>query len=107
LFNFWSAECPQAARVDKEITVNSRSWNDHVVFLTIASNKNESQEQINAAAFERSLQTVLIDDDQQAADLMLPRRPLISFRLMKMDCYDLKGALKMLSFASETRGIFI
>jgi peroxiredoxin len=65
LLNFWSAECPISARADAVI----RGWGDQVAVLTIASNANEAAELLRRVAAERGIAPVLLDPEQQAADL--------------------------------------
>jgi peroxiredoxin len=65
LLNFWSAECPQAARADEAMA----AWALPVARLTIASNANEPPEMLRCVAEERGLAPVLIDAGQKAADL--------------------------------------
>jgi peroxiredoxin len=69
VLNFWSAECPWSRRTDtvvrravEEAGGGSRLW-------AIASNAGESVADLRAAAGEAGLQLVLLDPDQQVADL--------------------------------------
>ena len=64
LLNFWSAECPWAARADQDLAPKLRQWGDGVVLLTIASNANESTEMLQRSATERGLERVLVDARQ-------------------------------------------
>ena len=66
---FWSAECPQSARVDEEMKAYLVKRDVGVSWLTIASNRNETPEQLRQAALERGLGTVLQDASLQVADL--------------------------------------
>ncbi len=66
--NFWSAECPHAARVDEEIHKLCCEWGDQVVWVSIASNANESLDLLRSVAAERALPLVLLDRNHQAAD---------------------------------------
>jgi hypothetical protein len=59
LLNFWSAECPIAERVDRELSALLPMWGGEVVLLTIAANAGETDEVIAAAARERGLPIVL------------------------------------------------
>lgn len=67
--NFWSAECPHAARVDEEIHKLCCEWGDQVVWISIASNANESVDLLRTVAAQRALPLVLLDRNHQAADL--------------------------------------
>ncbi len=66
--NFWSAECPHAARVDEEIHKLCCQWGDLVVWVSIASNANEPLELLRTVAAKRALPLVLLDRNHQAAD---------------------------------------
>ncbi|MBE0697196.1 MAG: redoxin domain-containing protein [Anaerolineaceae bacterium] len=65
LLNFWSAECPHAARADAVI----RGLSEWLVVLTIASNTNEALDLVRSTAEERMLAVVLPDPRQEVADL--------------------------------------
>jgi hypothetical protein len=60
ILNFWSAECPHAARVDREMGTYLREWGERVALLTVAANANESEAQVAAAAPQRGLGPVLL-----------------------------------------------
>lgn len=66
--NFWSAECPHTTRVDEEIHQLCCDWGDAVVWVSIASNANESLDLLRRVATERALPLVLLDRNHQAAD---------------------------------------
>ena len=66
--NFWSAECPHAARVDSELLAIMKTWGERVTLLPIAANVNEHEELLRETAAERGLPLVLLDRDQQVAD---------------------------------------
>jgi hypothetical protein len=76
LVNFWSAECPWSERADilfKQWLTLGRSprageWGGHVALLTIASNLNESPEQVRQAANQRGIAPVLLDSGCGVAD---------------------------------------
>jgi peroxiredoxin len=65
LLNFWSAECPHAARVDAVVC----GLSEQIVVLTIASNANEPISLLRRAAEKRMLAVVLLDPRQETADL--------------------------------------
>jgi peroxiredoxin len=67
--NFWSAECPWAERVDRDMLALLEGWGQRVVFLNIASNANEPPDLLRQAAEERGLPLVLRDTDQAVARL--------------------------------------
>jgi peroxiredoxin len=69
VLNFWSAECEWCERVDHELTTFLDPWKDEVKVLWIASNTNESGDLIKKVATDRNIPTVLLDTDQQVADV--------------------------------------
>lgn len=69
ILNFWSAECPWAERVDREILRSLAAWGGAVALWSIASNVNEPVELLQRVAAERGLPLVLLDPDHQIADL--------------------------------------
>lgn len=73
LINFWSAECPQSARVDEAISAWQEMHGAQVVFMRIASNRNETLEELRQAASGRGASLVLRDAQQELADLYAAR----------------------------------
>jgi peroxiredoxin len=69
LINFWSAECPHAARVDGELAADLSVWGSQVILLLIASNINEDPESLRRVAAQRGLPIVLYDAKGTVADL--------------------------------------
>lgn len=69
VINFWSCECPHSERADRALMEMKRQWASEVVFLPVASNRNETLESIQRAAEERKLPVVLRDGDQFVANL--------------------------------------
>jgi len=69
ILNFWSAECPWAERADLELSAYLADWGEQVCWWSIASNASESREMIAEAAGTRALPVVLLDIQQQVADL--------------------------------------
>lgn len=67
--NFWSCDCPHSERTDEVIRRSSMTWGDRVVWLSIASNRNESADCVKKAAAARGNLTVLLDADHAIADL--------------------------------------
>ena len=68
IVNFWSAECPHSERFDTDITTRLTEWGADVALLSIASNANEPEEMLAAAARQRRLPVILRDADQSVAD---------------------------------------
>jgi len=69
VLNFWSAECHWCERVDQELTTYLEAWNDTVKVWWIASNANEMPELVRKVVAERNIPTVLMDTQQQVANL--------------------------------------
>jgi peroxiredoxin len=69
VLNFWSAECTWCERLDHELMGWMDCWKENVKVLWIASNANESRSLIESVAPKRNLPTVLLDENQQVADL--------------------------------------
>ena len=68
IVNFWSCECPHSERTDKTIMSMFVQWRDEVSMLTIASNRNETAEDVKTVSETRRLPTVLLDADCRVAD---------------------------------------
>jgi peroxiredoxin len=69
VLNFWSAECPWAQRGDEILAVLKLAWGDQIELWAIASNANETDEQLAFAAGVREPGLVLRDAEQVVADL--------------------------------------
>ncbi|MCP4142611.1 MAG: redoxin domain-containing protein [Chloroflexi bacterium] len=69
IINFWSAECPHAARVDLGLLPLLEEWSDKVHLLQIASNGNEPLEMLKEVADERGVNPILHDPKHKVADL--------------------------------------
>jgi len=69
ILNFWSANCPHAARTDQEIRAYLQDWKVRVTLLPVAANANEEPDLLRRVAGERGLSPVLHDPHQQVADL--------------------------------------
>ena len=69
IVNFWSCECPHSERTDKAIMSMFVQWRDDVSMLTIASNRNETAEDVANVSAARRLPTVLHDANCQVADM--------------------------------------
>jgi peroxiredoxin len=67
VINFWSVECPWAKRADEEIFPMLETWGEEVVLLSIASNANETREQLEEEAAARGVLPILHDADQVVA----------------------------------------
>ncbi len=69
IINFWSAECPHAARTDEALRPWLEAWGGEVILLPIAANANEPPEMLRRVAEARGLPFVLHDEQRKVADL--------------------------------------
>lgn len=69
IVNFWSAECPHAARTDQELVAYLKEWGKPVRLLVIASNVNETPDLVRSTAARRDLPAPLLDPGAAIADL--------------------------------------
>jgi peroxiredoxin len=69
IVNFWSCECPHSERTDKAIMSMFVQWQDDVSMLTIASNRNETAEDVANVSTARRLPTVLLDANCKVANM--------------------------------------
>jgi thiol-disulfide isomerase/thioredoxin len=68
IINFWSAECPHSERTDRSLLGLLEKWDEEVVLLSIAANRNESVHLVAEAARARRIPQVLLDPDHAVAD---------------------------------------
>ena len=69
IINFWSAECPHSERADRSTMACLVQWGAEVELLSIAANRSESAQMVEAASKTRRLPTVLLDAENVVADL--------------------------------------
>jgi len=69
VINFWSAECPWAERVDRQLLPWLEQWGEAVSLVPVAANANESLDLLKRVAGERGLRLVLRDPRHEVADL--------------------------------------
>jgi peroxiredoxin len=69
VLNFWSAECTWCERVDHELMKYADGWKEQVKVVWIASNASETSNFIKGVANGRNIPIVLVDDQQQVANL--------------------------------------
>ena len=69
IVNFWSCECPHSERADGLILGWLKAWTEEVELLSIAANQNEAAQNVEEAARNRGIPTVLIDAGHEMADL--------------------------------------
>ena len=69
IVNFWSCECPHSERADGLILEWLKEWGGEVELLSVASNQNESVQDVEEASRNRGIPKVLIDAGHIVADL--------------------------------------
>src|SRR4030095_12190857 len=69
IVNFWSCECPHSERTDHSMLAWLAQWGTGVELLPIASNRNESAQELEETLNARRLPRVLIDAEHLVADL--------------------------------------
>jgi len=102
ILNFWSVECPWSERVDHAILPLLEKWGAQVVYFTIASNANETEEQIRTTASQRGLPVVLVDSNQRAADAYGAQTTPHCFILDKAGIVRYQGAFDDVTFRQRT-----
>jgi peroxiredoxin len=105
VLNFWSAECPWAERADQELVTALQDWGERVQLWTIASNANETAEQVTAEAARRSLPLVLLDAGQEAADLYGAQTTPHLFVIDEAGLLRYQGVLDDVTFRRRTPSI--
>ncbi len=76
-------------------------WNDNVVILTIASNRNENAEALKNAADARRLPTVLVDADCIVADLFNAQTTPHVFVIDRAGFIRYRGAVDNVTFRQK------
>lgn len=102
VLNFWSAECPQAARVDAELLPLVRAWGEAVALLSIASNANEGAELITRVAAQRTLPLILLDSEHKVADLYAAQTTPHLFVVDAQGILRYQGAFDDVTFRQRT-----
>ena len=98
IVNFWSCECPHSERTDKAIMSMFVQWQDDASMLTIASNRNETAEDVANVAEARRLPTVLRDANCEVADLFEAQTTPHVFVIDKDGILRYRGAVDDVTF---------
>lgn len=99
IVNFWSAECPHVVRTDASLRAAMRRWEEEVAWFSVASNANESLAELENAARERGLPTVLMDAKHEAADAYEAQVTPEAFILDREGVVRYHGAVDDVSFS--------
>ena len=98
IVNFWSAECPHSERFDTDITTCLAGWGDSVTLLSIASNANEPDGMLTAAALLRKIPVLLRDADQSVADRYGAQTTPHAFVIDRQGILRYRGAVDDVAF---------
>ena len=98
IVNFWSCECPHSERTDKAIMSMFVQWKDDVSMLTIASNRNETAEDVANVSEARRLPTVLRDANCEVADLFEAQTTPHIFVIDREGILRYRGAIDDVTF---------
>jgi peroxiredoxin len=98
IVNFWSAECPHSERFDTDITARLAGWGAEAVLLSIASNTNEPDEMLAAAARRRKIPVLLRDADQTVADRYEAQTTPHAFLIDRKGILRYRGAVDDVAF---------
>jgi len=98
IVNFWSADCPHAARADAQTLAALARWGAEVALLSIASNANESAAEVESAARARGLFPVLLDAGHAAADRYGAQVTPEAFVIDRMGILRYRGAVDDVNF---------
>jgi len=98
IVNFWSAECPHSERFDTDITACLAQWGADVALLSVASNANEPEGMLAAAARRRKIPVVLRDADRSVADRYEAQTTPHVFLIDRQGILRYRGAVDDVSF---------
>jgi peroxiredoxin len=98
IVNFWSAECPHSERFDTDITACLAGWGSDVALLSVASNANEPEGMLAAAARKREIPVVLRDAGQMVAGRYGALTTPHAFLIDRQGILRYRGAVDDVSF---------
>jgi len=102
VLNFWSAECPWAARADADLTARLPAWGERVALWSLASNANEPPDLLQQMAAERGLPLVLVDAGARVADLYAAQTTPHLFIVDAVGALRYRGAFDDVTFRQRT-----
>jgi peroxiredoxin len=101
--NFWSAECLWSERADKNLmAVMNQIAGEKLAVLVIASNQNETPQQINEAMLQRGLKFVLRDEGARAARVFQAQTTPHAFVIDSSGILRYHGAVDDVTFRKRT-----
>ena len=98
VLNFWSAECPHSARTDRYLQDLLEAWQNRVVMLPMASNRNESIQMLQEVAQARRMQPILVDSEQVVANLYQAQTTPHVFVIDQKGILRYRGAVDDITF---------
>jgi len=102
LVNFWSAECPWSERADNQFKSWLPEWGTRVILLTIASNVNESGQQVREVSHQRGIAPVLLDSACKVADAWGAQTTPHAFVVDEAGLLRYQGAVDDVTFRQRT-----
>lgn len=104
VINFWSAECPQTERTDLAL-LDILGRMDNVVYLPVASNRNEPVELIAETARQRGISLVLLDQTCGLADRFEAQTTPHVFVIDPLGILRYRGAVDDVTFRKRTADV--
>lgn len=102
IINFWSCECPHSERTDKAILSMFVQWRDEVELITIASNRNETVEEIKNVSEARRISNVWLDANCEVANLFDAQTTPHVFVIDRDGILRYRGAVDDVKFRQKT-----
>jgi peroxiredoxin len=101
IVNFWSAECPHSERFDADISTRLVHWSMDVTLLSIASNANETDDELAATARRHKIPVVLRDADGSVADRYGAQTTPHAFLVDRQGILRYRGAVDDVTFRNR------
>jgi len=98
ILNFWSGKCPWVETIDQQLIAFLKEWREQVILLAIASNAGEDPGHLTAVAVKRGIPVVLLDPEQQIADLYMAVTTPHFFVIDTQGCLRYQGAFNDATF---------
>ena len=106
IVNFWSAECPHSERTDRSTMACLVQWGADVEMLSVAANRSESAQMVEAASKTRRIPTVLIDAQCSVADMYEAQTTPHVYVIDREGILRYRGAIDDMTFRKRTPSRF-